>query len=57
MAITGDDFISSAHNSYYLMYRNKFHFSALRGIGVMMIFIGKIFIMGSTTFISYIVLS
>jgi len=56
MALTGKGFCKSAHNAFYLMFRNPALFTSCHGIGLILIFIGKIFIASGTTIICYFVL-
>jgi choline transporter-like protein 2/4/5 len=57
IALTGKGFCTSAHESFYLMLRNAGRFTALAGVGSLILGLGKLFIAASSATISYLIVT
>ncbi len=56
MSITGQNFCSSAYDSFYLVFRNAGRFAAFEYLGTIIMFFGKLFIAGCSGIICYVIL-
>jgi len=57
MALQGKSFCNSAHDGYYLIFRNPTMFSLVSGIGKIFIFFATLFIVFSSTILGYLMIT
>lgn len=57
MALRGTSFITSSQAAYEIIISNGMRYTIVSGVGDIIMFIGKLFIAGLTTFLFYLVIT